>query len=110
MPIIKFNNLSEVAEHPQAKLLGWELLSSLFNQRLNELEVSMLEKGVDEIGLGNLLSLMLLMDLSMDIFCPLQAIKTIIINNYITFFINSIGFNSNCLCFFCLNGLINQFI
>ena len=57
MPIIRFNNFLKVAEHPQAKLLGWELLSSLFNHRLNELEVSMLEKGVDEIGLGNLLSL-----------------------------------------------------
>ena len=44
-----FNDSSTVEEHPQANLLGFNLIEVFFNKDLTELEVSLLEKGIDAL-------------------------------------------------------------
>ena len=57
MSIIKFYSDNDVQYHPQAKLLGWALISKVFNSDLSENEITMLANGIDNITLESVLSL-----------------------------------------------------
>jgi hypothetical protein len=50
MPLMTFDK-SKWTSHPQAKRLGLEMLEAFFNNQLSELGLSMLKKGVDELGI-----------------------------------------------------------